>query len=117
MKSEAAPLADLQRRCATGAIASSIGYLAVLTTTAVRPTALNAPATIGLLVAFGTPAALCALGAILVWAETQYAERAEASARRQADDIDWAIQFGARLAETFPDYELGNVVPRGPSIR
>lgn len=103
-ESEAAPLADLHRRCAAGAVASSIGYLAVLTTTAVRPTALNTPATVGLLVAFGTPAALCALGAVLTWAVArlpQVAGLQEIEYDRQAEDLKWAMRFGADMADAF----------------
>lgn len=101
-KSEGAPLADLQRRCAAGAVASSIGYLGILTATAVRPTALNTPATVGLLVAFGTPAALCALGAVLTWAVARLPQvpgLQQIEYERQAEDLKWAMSFGADMAD------------------
>ncbi|NUQ98889.1 MAG: hypothetical protein HOY79_20790 [Streptomyces sp.] len=93
---------------------ASSGYLATLITTAVRPSALNDAATIGLLIGFGGIAGLCALGAILIRAEARYAERAKASACSRVDDLDWAIQFGARVADAFPDRGAS---PRGPSMR
>lgn len=99
---------------------ASTGYLTVLITTAVRPAAMSDPVTVGLLVGFGTVAALCTLAAMLVAAEARVASRVaarEQATRREVDDIDWAIQFGARLAEAFPDYESGNAPRRGPSMR
>lgn len=115
-ESEGAPLEHLRLRCAGGAVTASVGYLAVLTTASLRPHAMPEPVTYGLLVLCAVPAALCALGAILLRAEARHAEQAKASAR-QVDDIDWAIQFGARMAEAFPDYEVRNAAPRGPSMR
>lgn len=106
----------LRRRCAAGAVAAGAAYLAVLTIAAVRPTALRQPVAYGLLTGSESVAALCTLGAVLAASEARRAKRASASAR-QVDDIDWAIHFGAEVAEAFPDRGLGNAVPRGPSIR
>lgn len=96
---------------------ASCGYLAVLTTTAVHPTALSAPATIGLLIGLGTVAAMCTLAAVLACDRVRRAERTKDSSCSQVDDIDWAIQFGVEVAEAFPDREAGKAAPRGPSIR
>lgn len=102
--SEPEPLAKLRRRCTGGAIGASSAYLAVLTTTVVRPSAMSDPVTIGLLVGFGTPAALCGLGAILAWAVLQVPS-APASRKiefaRQAEDLKWAMRFGEDMADAF----------------
>lgn len=114
---EAEPLAALRRRCGAGAVGSGCCYLAVTILSVVHPSALSGPATFGLLIAFGTPATLCALGAVLLWTESRHAARAKSSSQSRVDEIDWAIHLGAEMAEAFPDRELGRAVPRGPSIR
>lgn len=78
---------------------------------------MSDPVAIGLLISTGTVAGLCALGAVLTWAEARYAECARASDRSRVDELDWAIQFGARVADAFPDRGVPNTAPRGPSIR
>lgn len=109
-ESEAAPLEDLRRRCAAGAIAASIGYLGVMALTVVRPSALNTPATVGLLVTFGTPAALCALGAVLTWAVARLPQGVglqEIEYDRQAEDLKWAMRLGADMADAFQGASAG----------
>lgn len=101
---ETEPLAKLRRRCIGGAIGASSAYLAVVITTFARPSAMSNSLTIGLLIGFGIPAALCGLGAVLAWAvlqapsvpafqEIEFAQRAE--------DLKWAIRFGEDMADTF----------------
>lgn len=116
-REESEPLGKLQKRCTGGAIGASSAYLAVLTTTVVRPSAMSDPVTIGLLIGFGTMAGLCAVGAVLARAEARYAECTRASDRSRVDELDWAIQFGGRIADAFPDRGAPNSAPRGPIIR
>jgi hypothetical protein len=70
----------------------------------VYPSALSTAATIGLLIAFGTPAALCALAAVLLWAVTRLPQAPgllDAEYERQAEDLKWAMRFGAEIADAF----------------
>jgi hypothetical protein len=74
------------------------GYLVVLTTTTVRPTALSNPATFGLLIGFGTVAGLCALGAVLAWAVERMPQP---SFDQQAETVEWAIRLGEDMADAY----------------
>lgn len=107
MESEA-PLSHLRRRCANSAVAASVGYLAVLTTTAVRPTAMSDPVAIGLLIGTGTVAGLCALGAVLAWAVERMPQP---SFDQQAETVEWAIRLGEDLADAYRAAPSGG--PRG----
>lgn len=101
---EPEPLGKLRRRCIGGAIGASSAYLAVITTTVVRPSAMSDPLTIGLLIGFGTPAALCGLGAVLTWAVLQMPSALalqEIDFARQSEDLKWAIRFGEDMADAF----------------
>lgn len=104
-ESEATPLPDLRRRCAGGAVAAGCGYLAILTTTAVCPTAMSDLVTVGLLIGTGTVAGLCALGAVLTWTVERLPQQPtglqEVGYRQQAEDLMWAMRFGADMADAF----------------
>jgi len=102
------PLSHLRRRYANGAIAASIGYLVVMVTT-LRPTALNTAATIGLLIAFGAAAGLCALGAILTWSVDHLPQ---ALLDQQAETVEWAIRLGEDMADAFRTAPSGSPRPR-----
>lgn len=101
---EGEPLEKLRRRCAAGAIGFSCCYMAVMILTVVRPNALSTPAAFGLLILFGTPSALFALGAVLTWAVArlpQMPDLQEIQYERQAEDLKWAMGFGAEMANAF----------------
>jgi len=102
------PLSHLRRRYANGAAAASIGYLVVMATT-LRPTALNTAATIGLLIAFGATAGLCALGAILTWSVDHLPQ---ALLDQQAETVEWAIRLGEDMADAFRTAPSGSPRPR-----
>ena len=87
------PLARLRRRCTGGAVVAGAAYLAVLTTSTLRPTALRGSVAIGLLFAF------CGLGAIFTRAMSRV--RALSDNERQAEELKWAIRFGEELADAF----------------
>ena len=108
-ESEAAPLAHLQRRYAAGAIGTGTAYLAVLTTTVVRPNAIQDPVAIGLLVGFGTVAGLCTLGAILTWMMSRLPAL---SNKGQAEEVEWAIRLGEELADAYRAAPAGGSASR-----
>lgn len=96
------PLDELHTRCAGVAVAAGIGYLLVLATTAVRPTAMNVAATVGLLIALGVVAGLSALGAILTWTVARMPKPLpDPSLDRQAETVEWAIRLGEDMADAF----------------
>jgi hypothetical protein len=92
------PLARLHTRYASTAIATGTGYLAVLITTVVRPSALNDAVTIRLLLALGSMAALSALGAILTWAVERMPQQ---DFDQQAEIVEWAIRLGEDLSDAY----------------
>lgn len=109
---ESEPLGKLRRRCTGGAIGASSAYLAVLITTAVRPSAMSDPATIGLLIGFGTVAALCGLGSVLTWAVLQLPQSPafrEVASAQQVEDLKWAIRFGEDMADAFRQASPGRL--------
>lgn len=91
-------LAKLRWRCRAGAAAGSSAYLAVLIIASLRPTALHEVVTYGLLVGSGTVAAMCTLGATLMWAVSRVPVPPVGA---EAEDIKWAIRFGEELADSF----------------
>lgn len=70
------PLAELRRRCTAGAFAGCGAYLAVITTTVVRPTALTLKQIIGLEFGLGIMAMACSVVSIVAWILTQNTEYA-----------------------------------------
>lgn len=104
-------LARLRRHCTVGASVALGAFGAAFVTDLVRGVSSDNMATLGVEMASAAAGIVCGVTAMLSWMLPLVAEA------RQADDVSWAWQLGAKVADTYPATRLNGAAPRTPNMR
>lgn len=105
------PLARMRRRFTLGMAFAAALFVAAFVTDLVRGDSGDDTALLGVEVAASGAAVLCGTSAAV--AEMLAVLRDQ----RQGDDVSWAWQLGAKVADAYPAARLNGGAPRTPNIR
>ena len=106
-----APLTRLRRNCTVGASVAAGAFAAAFVTDLVRGVRGDDMTMLGMEVASAAAGVLCGVTAVLSWMLPLVVEA------RQGDDVSWAWQLGAKVADAYPAARLNGGAPRTPNIR